>query len=46
MDTEEFVKLYRKLVESYQIDPKVAETLLHRIIKVLTEKTDRQDEVK
>ena len=46
MDTEEFGKLYRKLVESYQIDPKIAETLLHRIIKILTEKTDGQDDVK
>lgn len=46
LDTEEFRKLYIRLVESYHIDPKVAETLLRRIIKILKEYTDLRDDKK
>ena len=46
MDTEEFRKLYIKLVESYHLDPRVAETLLQRIIRILKEYTDQQDDAK
>ncbi len=46
MDTEEFRKLYKRLVESYHIDPNVAEILLRRIIKILKEYTDLRDEKK
>ena len=46
MDTEEFRKLYIRLVESYYIDPKAADTLLCRIIKILKEYTDQRDDKK